>query len=163
VVLRCSVRKKEMSVGQGISDMKNRSTSVIHNPFFWFGGSKGFTLIELIFVLVIIAALCAIGILALGFAKKKASATVALYELKQFHHAQQLYFTDHREFKGAAGDVVSNDPAVPSTFTLVNFSPSRNTSITITKENPFTAVARQSGSNVFFECNIETGVITEKE
>jgi hypothetical protein len=84
------------------------------------------------------------------------------HDLKNFFNAQQDYFTEKSTFKGRTGDVFSNNPDIPSTVHMYNFTLSKNVSITISSEDPFTAVAKYMGSQHLFECNIETGHITER-
>ncbi len=94
--------------------------------------------------------------------RQKACVTVARYDLKKFFEAEQAYLTENNEFAGKAGEVISNAPGIPSTFYLPEYAPSKNTFITITNMDPFTAEARQLGIDVVFECDIHTGVIKEK-
>jgi prepilin-type N-terminal cleavage/methylation domain-containing protein len=136
----------------------NRTKTILLNRTY---PSKGFTLIELLVVILIISILSTIVVLGLMQTKKKACITVARYDLKKFFEAEQTYYGNHDIVKGGIGDVISNDPNVLSTFSLDFFSPSANTVITITDDDPFTVVVRNQGAELTFECNLNTGIITE--
>jgi prepilin-type N-terminal cleavage/methylation domain-containing protein len=125
--------------------------------------SKGLTVLELVIVVLIISILSAIAVLGLMHSKKKACLTIARHDLRQFFEAEQQYFAEYDAFKGSVGDVISNDPDVPSTFYLEAYSPSKHTYILITKDDPFTAIATQRGVKLIFEYDIETGQITERQ
>jgi prepilin-type N-terminal cleavage/methylation domain-containing protein len=122
----------------------------------------GFTLIELIIVVLIIAILTATAGFLFSAMRQKACTTIARYDLKKFFEAEQVYLINHNEFKGAAGDIISNAPGIESTFVLESYLPSRNTYIVIINDNPFLAQAHQVGYDVTFECNVQTGLITER-
>jgi prepilin-type N-terminal cleavage/methylation domain-containing protein len=124
--------------------------------------SRGFTLIEVMIVVVIIAVLAATAGLLYTPMRQKACIAIARYDLKKFFEAEQLQLTENNAFVGTIGDIISNAPGIPSTITVPDYSPSSNTYITITNDDPFTAEARQLGFEVVFECNVQTGIITER-
>ena len=126
------------------------------------GSPRGFTLVELMIVVLIIALLATIGMALFAPMRYKACVTIARYDLKKFFEAEQVYLTENNAFIGKPGDILSNAPGVQSTFTLPDYSPSKNTYITITNDDPFTAEARQLGIGIIFECDVRTGTITER-
>jgi len=124
--------------------------------------SKGFAVREFLVVLSIICIFSAIGAMGLMGFKEKACITIVRYDLKKLFEAEQIYYGEYDTFKGSAGDVISNDPAISSTFKLDGFSPSINTSITITEEDPFTAVGRNEEVEITYTYNLQTNIITER-
>ena len=95
--------------------------------------------------------------------KKKACNTIVRYDLRKFFEAEQMFYGQYDIYKGSVGDVISNDLNVLSTMSLEDFSPSLNTSITVTDDDPFTAVGRNEGVKLTFACNINTHTITERQ
>jgi len=124
--------------------------------------SKGFAVREFLVVLSIICTFSIIGAMGLMDFKEKACITIVRYDLKKLFELEQLYYGNYDTFKGSVGDVISNDPTISSTFKLDGFSPSINTSITITEEDPFTAVGRNEGIKLIFTYNLETNTLTER-
>lgn len=122
----------------------------------------GFTLIELMVVIIIVAILTLIAAVLFSAMRQKACITIARYDLKKFYEAEHACLVDHNEFKGAVGDIISNAPGIESTFVLPGYLPSRDGYIVIINDNPFTAQAHHLGLGVTFECNIQTGLITER-
>lgn len=125
--------------------------------------SKGFAVREFLVVLSVICIFSAIGAMGLMEFKKKACITIVRYDLKKLFEAEQIYYGNYDTFKGSVGDVISNDPTISSTFKLDGFSPSLNTSITITDEDPFTAIGRNEGIKLIFRYNLETNTLTERQ
>lgn len=123
---------------------------------------RGFTLVELMIVVLIIAVLFTIAGLLFAPLRHKACITIARYDLKKFFEAQQIQLTDNNDFLGTTGDIISNAPGIASTISLPDYSPSKNTYITITNEDPFTAEARQLGVGIVLECDVKTGLIQER-
>ena len=123
---------------------------------------RGVTLIELMVAVLIIAVLITIAGLLFAPLRHKACVTIARYDLQKFFEAQQIQLTDNEKFIGTTGDVISNAQGVPSTFSLPDYKPSKNTYITITNDDPFTAEARQLGVDVVLECDVQTGMIKER-
>jgi hypothetical protein len=63
---------------------------------------------------------------------------------------------------GAAGDVISGDPAVPSTISLQAFVPSTQVVITIDAIDPvFTASATHTSTDTVWQYRHDTGEITK--
>jgi prepilin-type N-terminal cleavage/methylation domain-containing protein len=124
--------------------------------------SSGFSLIEVMLVVMIISILSATASYFFSTMRQKACITIARYDLRKFFEAEQVYLSEHNAYIGSVGDVISNAPGIESTFTVEGYSPSKNTYITITNDDPLTAQARQLGIEVIFECDILTGLITER-
>lgn len=74
------------------------------------GRATGFTLIELLVVVAIIATLIAILLPALSQARKQASRTVCLSNLRQVHLGFAMYQEDHGDIYPAANDPLSTNP-----------------------------------------------------
>lgn len=125
--------------------------------------SEGFAVREFLVVLSIICTFSVIGSMGLMEFKKKACNIIVRYDLKKFFEAEQMFYGQHDTYKGSIGDVISNDPKVLSTFVLEGFSPSLNTSIIVTDDDPFTAVGRNEGFKLTFACNINTHTIAERQ
>jgi hypothetical protein len=88
--------------------------------------------------------------------------TIVRYDLKNLFEAEQIYYNRHDAFKGSVGDIISNNPNISSTFTLEDFSPSANTTITIIDDNPFTAVGNNGGFEIILVYDIKTNIIKEE-
>lgn len=58
------------------------------------GRTQGFTLVEIMTVVVIVGILCAIAVPALMHVKKKSEDTLALNTLRQLYDAKELYFLE---------------------------------------------------------------------
>ena len=123
---------------------------------------KGFTAVELLAALIIFSILSAIAIIGIAQYEKKACRVVLEYDLKKFFEAETIFYGEHDTFKGTIGDVVSNNPAVSSTFRLGAFLPSKNTSITIIKDIPLTVVGRNEKIELTYEYNLRSGMIIER-
>jgi hypothetical protein len=124
--------------------------------------SRGFAVRDFLVVLSVICTFSIIGVMGLMDFKKKACITIVRYDLKKLFEAEQIYYGDYDTFKGSSGDVISNDPAILSTFKLDGFTPSVNTSITITEEDPFTTVGRNEEVEITFTYNLQTNTLIER-
>jgi len=124
--------------------------------------SKGFAIREFLVVLLVVCIFSTVGVLALAEFRKKACTTILNYDLKKFFEAEQLFYGQYDSYKGGVGDIISSDPDILSTFSLEDFTPSINTSITITGDNPFMAVGRNQGFELSFTCTTKTHFITER-
>ena len=127
-----------------------------------FRSTKGFTVRAFLVVLLVIGTFSAIGVMGLMDFKKTALRTIVRYDLKNLFEAEQIYYNRHDAFKGSVGDIISNNPNISSTFTLEDFSPSANTTITIIDDNPFTAVGNNGGFEITLAYDIKTNIIREE-
>jgi type II secretory pathway pseudopilin PulG len=125
--------------------------------------SKGFAIREFLIVLLVMGLFATIGVMALMEFKKKACLTLVRYDLKNFFVAEQMFYGFHDTYKGGIGDIISNDPDISSTLSLDDYSPSINTSITITDDVPLVAVGRNEGFTLTFVYNTTTHYITERQ
>jgi len=156
--MQCTIRqkcRKKMKWG-GMTACKK--TSHIRQA----ANSRGFTLIEVMIVVGIIAILAATAAVLYAPMRQKACVTIARYDLKKFFEAEQVQLTENNAFVGTTGGIISNAAGIQSTFYLPDYLPSKGTYITITNDAPFTAEARLLGFEIVFECNVQTGVITER-
>lgn len=127
-----------------------------------FRGNRGFTLIELMIVISIIAILAGIAMAILSSSRKMAQEITAKHDLKKFVQAQDAYNLEHGNFKGAAGDIISGDPSVPSTLSFQTFRPSPQVVITIDSVDPlFTASATHTTTGTVWRYRHDTGEITK--
>ena len=86
----------------------------------------------------------------------------AKHDLKKFAQAQDAYYLEYGSYKGAAGDVISGDPSVPSTISLQAFTPSTQVVITINSIDPiFTASATYTATGTVWQYRHDTGEITK--
>ena len=123
---------------------------------------KGFTLIELIVVIAIIAILAAIAVGILSSSRRMAQEVTAKHDLKKFVQAEDAYSLEYGSYKGAAGDIISGDPDVPSTIDLQAFQPSAQVVITINSIAPiFTASATHTATGTVWQYRHDTGEITK--
>ena len=126
-----------------------------------FHPSNGFSLIELLVVLSIISILCATAGWGIMEFKERACLNVIKYDMKKFFEAQHFALDKYDTPQGEVGDVLSDNPNISLTFSLENYKPSKGTTITITKNDPFTAVGKNGGVSLTFEWDIATDIITE--
>lgn len=123
---------------------------------------KGFTLIELIVVIAIIAILAGIAVGILSSSRRMAQEVTAKHDLKKFVQAEDAYYLEYDSYKGVAGDVISGDPSVPSTISLQAFTPSGQVVITINSIDPiFTASATHTATGTVWQYRHDTGEITK--
>lgn len=127
-----------------------------------FRSTKGLTIRAFLVVLLVICTFSTIGVMGLMDFKKTALRTIVRYDLKNLFEAEQIYYNRHDAFKGSVGDIISNNPTISSTFTLEDFSPSANTTITIIDDNPFTAVGNNGGFEITLAYDIKTNIIREE-
>ncbi len=66
--------------------------------------AKGFTLVELLIVIIIIGILAGMLLLAVGSATDKAEATKIVNALRNYKSATLMYYTDHSTWPTATGD-----------------------------------------------------------
>jgi len=125
-----------------------------------FRGDKGFTLIELMVVIAIIAILAGIALAVLSNSRRMAQEITAKNDLKKFVMAQNAYHLENESFKGAAGDIFSGDPSV-ATLSLKAFTPSPQVVITLNSVDPFTASATHTSTETIWQYHQDTGEITK--
>lgn len=127
-----------------------------------FRDNRGFTLIELMVVISIIAILSGIAIAILSSSRKMAQEVTAKHDLNKFVQVQDAYNLEHGSFKGTAGDIISGDPSVPSTLSLTAFRPSPQVVITINSVDPlFTVSATHTTTGTVWHYRHDTGEITK--
>ena len=123
---------------------------------------SGFTLIELMVVIGIIAVLAALALTILTSSRRMAQEITAKHDLKEFVQAQHAYHLQYGSYKGAAGDVVSGDPAVASTLALKTFEPSPQVVITLNSVDPLlTASGTHTNTKTVWLYRQDTGEITK--
>lgn len=81
--------------------------------------ARGFTLVELLIVIVLIGILTAIAIARFGESKERAFDAVALSELRNVIVASEAYFSDHSTYPSDITDL-DFTPAAEITFTRFN-------------------------------------------
>jgi len=123
---------------------------------------KGFTLIELVVVITIIAILVAIAVGILSNSRRMAQEVTAKHDLKKFVQAEDAYYLEYGSYNGVAGDIISGDPDVPPTISFQAFKPSPQVVITINAIDPvFTASATYAGTGIVWQYRHDTGEITK--
>jgi prepilin-type N-terminal cleavage/methylation domain-containing protein len=88
-----TARKDRM---QEESQLGNRERSAVTPPRLGAGPTPGFTLVELLVVIAVIAILAALLLPALGRAKAQADSTVCKNNLRQMSFAMNMYLADYR-------------------------------------------------------------------
>lgn len=61
--------------------------------------------------------------------KRAAYEITARHDLRKFINAEEAYYAENDEYIGEEGDIISNDPEKPSTFSLEGFTPSEGASV----------------------------------
>jgi prepilin-type N-terminal cleavage/methylation domain-containing protein len=126
-----------------------------------FRSDRGFTLIELMVVIAIIAILAGIALAVLSNSRRMAQEITAKHDLKKFVIAQNAYHLENESFKGAAGDIFSGDPSV-ATLSLKAFTPSPQVVITLISVDPiFEASATHTNTETVWQYRQDTGEITK--
>jgi len=134
-----------------------------------FRSDRGFTLIELMVVIAIIAILAGIALAVLSNSRRMAQEITAKHDLKKFAKhdlkkfvmAQNAYHLENESFKGAAGDIFSGDPSV-ATLSLKAFTPSPQVVITLISVDPiFKASATHTNTETVWQYRQDTGEITK--
>jgi prepilin-type N-terminal cleavage/methylation domain-containing protein len=126
-----------------------------------FRSDRGFTLIELMVVIAIIAILAGIALAVLSNSRRMAQEITAKHDLKKFVMAQNAYHLENESFKGAAGDIFSGDPSV-ATLSLKAFTPSPQVVITLISVDPiFEASATHTNTETVWQYRQDTGEITK--
>jgi len=126
-----------------------------------FRSDRGFTLIELMVVIAIIAILAGIALAVLSNSRRMAQEITAKHDLKKFVMAQNAYHLENESFKGAAGDIFSGDPSV-ATLSLKAFTPSPQVVITLISVDPiFKASATHTNTETVWQYRQDTGEITK--
>ncbi len=126
-----------------------------------FRSDRGFTLIELMVVIAIIAILAGIALAVLSNSRRMAREITAKHDLKKFVIAQNAYHLENESFKGAAGDIFSGDPSV-ATLSLKAFTPSPQVVITLDSVDPiFIASATHTSTETVWQYRQDTGEITK--
>ena len=126
-----------------------------------FNPLDGFSLIEILVVITIVSLLCGIAGYGIIEFKEKACLNLIRYDMKKFFEAQHFALDKYDAPQGEVSDVLSENPNISSTFSLKNYKPSIGTTITITKDDPFTAVGKNGGVSLTFEWDITTDIISE--
>lgn len=124
--------------------------------------SNGITLVGLIAFIICLVIVTIVFLLVLKAGKKAAYEITAKHDLRKFVEAEESYYAENEEYLGEEGDVISNDPDNPSTFSLEEFTPSEGVTITIISEDPFIATSKHSKADTVFEYNFEEGVIKQR-
>jgi type II secretory pathway pseudopilin PulG len=124
--------------------------------------SGGFSGVELLAAMIIMSILSAMAVAGYARYEKKACRTVLEYDVRKFLEAETAFYSENEKIAGGIGAIVSNDPAIRSTFWLDNYLPSQNTCITIVTKSPFVVTGRNKGLQLTFECDMVKGTITER-
>jgi len=129
----------------------------------------GFTLIELMVVIAIIAILAATAISFMQSSRKTAFDISAKHDLKKFITAQESYFNENQKFNGAAGQSTRND-GVASDFELPALNITAGVAITVVagdpadpynSASPYKVQSRHKDSTKVFSYDFTANIITE--
>jgi prepilin-type N-terminal cleavage/methylation domain-containing protein len=144
-----------------VKNFENKNVVGKRRKEIMFRSDRGFTLIELMVVIAIIAILAGIALAVLSNSRRMAQEITAKHDLKKFVMAQNAYHLENESFKGAAGDIFSGDPSV-ATLSLKAFTPSPQVVITLISVDPiFEASATHTNTETVWQYRQDTGEITK--
>lgn len=120
----------------------------------------GYTLPELLTVILILSVLATIGLFYINSFRKVAFDTTIEYDLKGFKKSQMLFAMDNGQYAGSPGQFIRND-GIPSDFWLPDFPMSTGVSIKIiSTPDPFIVEGRHIKSKSVYTYNVETEELT---
>ena len=121
---------------------------------------NGFTLVELLLVVVIIAILASLALVALSRFKVTALDAVTKAEIKEFHKAQIVYEMDHNSFLGNNGDKFGDHLDALSSLSFYAVKP--GIWMEVIQEDPFIIAGHNLKSTNVYEFDFSTQMITRQ-
>jgi prepilin-type N-terminal cleavage/methylation domain-containing protein len=136
-------------------------------------GTKGFTLIEILMVMIVLGILASIAIGAVRIYLDKAYKITIMHDLKGFVDAQENYFSGNGRYLGAAGDFIEGGPppSGPLNVPELGYKPSSGVRVKILSgdaQRPldppgFKAEASHSRLKARYVYDFSTSQTTEKD
>ncbi|MFP4476168.1 MAG: prepilin-type N-terminal cleavage/methylation domain-containing protein [Desulfatibacillaceae bacterium] len=126
-------------------------------------GQPGFTLVELLVVIAVVAVLAATALSIMANSRRMAYDVTAKHDLHEFAKAWDSRAEGEAGLSAGDGGVLSGDPGTGSTFSLDGFSPSEGVVITATvTQDDFTARAKHVQGEKEYVYQRSTGKVVEQ-